>query len=74
MVNSKGASNMVQISVTQLGDKKDRSYRIKQEFTDLKTCFTVKGIGKDFIVFEGDQQLACFKTLTGAKNFIEGLK
>ena len=64
---------MIVLSVTQIGDRKDRTYRVKQEFTNLSTKFIIKGIGKDFVIFEGDQQLASFKTLTKCYDYIKGL-
>ena len=59
------------ISLTQLGAKKDRNYRVQNWDRNAQPkIFTVKGIGKNFIIFDGEQQIQSFKTLTKCKEFI----
>jgi hypothetical protein len=62
----------MQISVTQLGQVGDRTYRIKQEFVENAKAFIVKGITNKFVVFFNDVEVASFKTLTKCKEFIKG--
>jgi hypothetical protein len=63
------------VSITQVGDKSDRVHRIgaQSKETDKSKVFTVKGVGNCFVIFEGDQQLASFKTLTKCKEYISGV-
>ena len=62
------------IAITQIGDKKDRTYRVQNCAKNAQTTiYTVKGIGNSFIVFNGDHQLQSFKTLTKCREFISGV-
>ena len=64
----------VVLSVTQLGDKKDRTYRVAQHSENCQPkLFTVKGVGKNFMLFNGEQQLQSFKTLTKCYEYIKGV-
>ncbi len=60
------------ISISQVGDKKDRVHQViaQSKETQETKAFTVKGVGKSFVIFEDTQQLTTFKTLTECKNFI----
>jgi hypothetical protein len=59
------------IALTQIGDKKDRTYRVQNWAKNAQPkIFTVKGIGRNFIIFDGEQQLQSFKTLTKCCEFI----
>ena len=49
------------LAITQIGDKKDRKYFVKQACTDLK-AFVVQGVGTNFLIFDNDKQVAKFKT------------
>ena len=60
------------LAITQIGDKKDRKYFVKQACTDLKT-FVVQGVGTNFLIFDNDKQVAKFKTFTNCKNYIANL-
>ena len=64
----------VVLSVTQLGDKKDRTYRVAQHSANCQPkLFTVKGVGKSFTLFDGEQQLQSFNTLTKCYEYIKGI-
>jgi hypothetical protein len=60
------------ISIAQDGDKSERVHQVfaQSKETQNTKVFTVKGVGKSFVIFEGTQQLTTFKTLTECKNFI----
>jgi hypothetical protein len=60
------------VSVAQVGDKSDRVHHIGAQCkeTEKTKGFTVKGMGKSFVIFEDDKQLASFKTLTQCKDYI----
>jgi hypothetical protein len=60
------------LAVTQIGDKKDRTYRVTLYIVNSPSkFFTVQGIDKDFLIFDNDKQLASFKTLTKCKDYIK---
>lgn len=62
------------LAITQLGGKKDRTYRASLQFTDLPSkLYTIKGEGKDFLIFEGTKQIHTLKTLTACKEYIQGV-
>jgi hypothetical protein len=64
----------VVLAIQQVGDKKDRTYRIAQHSANTQPkLFTVKGAGKSFMLFDGEQQLQSFKTLTKCQEYIKGL-
>jgi hypothetical protein len=61
------------LATTQLGHKKERSYGIARHCGDTQPIvFTVKGVGKNFMLFDGEQYLQSFKTLTECKEYIRG--
>jgi hypothetical protein len=63
---------MATLAITQIGDKKDRTYRIKLEFTNSQLkFFTVKGVNNNFMLFANDQHLQNFKTLTKCCDYIK---
>ena len=64
----------VVLSVTQLGDKQNRFYRVARHSANTQPqLFTVKGVGKNFMLFDGEQQLQSFKTLTKCYEYIKGV-
>jgi hypothetical protein len=61
------------LAVTHLS-KQDRVYRVALHFTNIPAkVFTVKGIKKEFIIFDGDKNLQSFKTLTKCYEYIKGI-
>ena len=64
---------MNMLAITQVGDKKDRKYFVKQAFTDLNQIFVVQGIGANFFIFANDKQSAKFKTFKNCQNYIANL-
>lgn len=60
------------ISIAQSGNKKDRVHQVIAQSKDTQNTkvFTVKGVGKSFVIFEGAQQIDAFKTLGECKNYI----
>lgn len=60
---------MTALVVTQLGHKADRTYSIA--VANQPKVFTVKGIGKDFMLFDGEQLVQSFKTLTKCRDYIK---
>jgi len=58
--------------ICQLGDKKDRTYRV-QSVGNQTQVFTIKGEGKNFVIFNAGQQLNSFKTLTKCYEFIRSI-
>jgi hypothetical protein len=64
---------MTALSMTQVGDKKDRTYQICVAFNSPRKVFTVKGVGKNFMLFDGEQYLQSFKTLTKCCDHIKEL-
>lgn len=64
---------MTALSMAQVGDKKDRTYQIWVEFNLPRKIFTVRGIGKNFMLFDGEQYLQSFKTLTKCCDHIKEL-
>ena len=60
---------MTAVSVAQVGHKKDRTYRIG--VANQSKFFTVKGVGKDFMLFDGEQLVHSFKTLTKCCDYIK---
>ena len=61
-------------AIQQIGDKKDRTYRVWQAISNISDKkFIVKGIGKNFNIFDGDKQLATFKTLYQCKQYVGNL-
>ena len=64
----------VVLSVTQIGDKKNRFYRVARHSANTQPqLFTVKGVGKNFMLFDGEQQLQSFKTLIKCYEYIKGV-
>lgn len=64
----------VNLLIQQVGDKKDRVHRIASHSANKETkFFTVKGVGKSFMLFDGEQQLQSFKTLTECYEYIKGV-
>jgi hypothetical protein len=63
------SKQMTSLSKTQLGDKKDRTYRIA--IVNQPQVFTVKGVGKSFMLFDGEQLVQSFKTLTKCCDYIK---
>ena len=62
------------IAIQQVGDKKDRTYRVAQHSANCQPkLFTVKGVGKSFTLFDGEQQLQSFNTLTKCYEYIKGV-
>ena len=58
--------------ICQLGIKKDRTYRV--QFVNNQTqVFTIKGEGKNFVIFNASQKLNSFKTLTKCYEFIKSI-
>jgi hypothetical protein len=60
---------MTSLVTVQVGDKQDRTYRIA--VANQPKVFTVKGIGKDFMLFDGEQLVQSFKTLTKCREYIK---
>jgi hypothetical protein len=60
---------MTSLSVAQVGDKQDRTYRIA--IANKPQVFTVKGVGKNFMLFDGEQLVQSFKTLTKCCDYIK---
>jgi len=60
---------MTALSMTQVGEKKDRTYRIV--VTNQSKFFTVKGVGKSFMLFDGEELVQSFKTLTKCCDYIK---
>lgn len=65
----------MQVTVTQqIGNKKDRTYYVWQAFSNISNKkFIVKGVGKNFSIFDGNKQLATFKTLDQCKQYVGNL-
>jgi hypothetical protein len=64
----------VVLAIQQVGDKKDRTYRIAQHSANTQPkLFTVKGLGKAFTIFNGNKEVATFKTLTECKQYVGAL-
>ena len=53
-------------------DKKERTYKVRSVGSQTQ-IFTIKGVGKNFILFNNDQQLNSFKTLTACYDFIKSI-
>jgi hypothetical protein len=68
-INNQTRIDMTSLSKTQLGDKKDRTYRIA--IVNQPKFFTVKGVGKSFMLFDGEQLVQSFKTLTKCCDYIK---
>jgi|APGre2960657404_1045060.scaffolds.fasta_scaffold74027_3 hypothetical protein len=62
---------MTALSMKQVGDKKDRTYQVCVALNSPSKVFTVKGVGKDFMLFDGEQHLQSFKTLTKCCDYIK---
>jgi hypothetical protein len=62
---------MTTVSVAQVGHKKDRTYQVCVAFHSPRKVFTVKGVGKDFMLFDGEQLVHSFKTLTKCCDYIK---
>jgi len=62
---------MTALSMKQVGDKKDRTYQVCVALNSPSKVFTVKGVGKDFMLFDGEQRLQSFKTLTKCCDYIK---
>ena len=60
---------MTALSVAQVGEKKDRTYRIGA--INQSKFFTVKGVGKSFMLFDGEELVQSFKTLTQCRDYIK---
>ena len=65
---------MQPVAFHQVGNKKDRTYHVRPAFSAMPNqWFTVKGLGKAFTIFNGDKEVATFKTLTECKQYVGGL-
>ena len=63
----------VVLAVTRL-NKQNRLYCVARHSANTQPqLFTVKGVGKNFMLFDGEQQLQSFKTLTKCYEFIRGV-
>jgi hypothetical protein len=62
------------LAITQIGPKKNRVYMVAQHSANTQPkLFTVKGVGKNFMLFDGEQQLQSFKTFIKCKEYIKGI-
>ena len=62
---------MTALSTVQIGDKKDRTYQVRVALNSPSKVFTIKGVGKNFMLFDGEQHLQSFKTLTKCCDYIK---
>jgi hypothetical protein len=60
---------MTSLITVQVGEKQDRTYRIA--ISNQPKVFTVKGVGKSFMLFDGEQLVQSFKTLTKCHDYIK---
>jgi hypothetical protein len=62
---------MIVVSTTPIGPKKDRAYWLIQQSPEQTKIFKVKGVGKSFMLFDGEQHLVSFPTLTKCTDYVK---
>jgi len=62
---------MIVVSIQPIGPKKDRAYWLKQQSQNHLKIFKVQGVGKSFMLFDGEKHLVSFPTLTKCTDYVK---